>query len=115
MNLQKRLSLIVGCDEVIRKLPEIEIHSTYKDQNHCSRRLQQRAINWDMVKLAIAYGKFEYFSHAHTWTLLDRSLTHTPYSRFVDKLRGLRIIATKNSDDSTLKLATAYWVYDLRR
>lgn len=68
-----------------------------------------------MIQLAIAYGKFKYHSHAKTWTLLDRSLIYTPYARFIDKLRGLRIIATNYSSDDTLRLSTAYWAYDLRR
>jgi hypothetical protein len=77
--------------------------------------MQQRAISWDMVKLAIAYGRFEYFSQAETWTLLDKSLVYTPYIGFVDRLRGLRIIAANYSFNENFKIITAYWAYDLRR
>ncbi|MEL6439842.1 MAG: DUF4258 domain-containing protein [Cyanobacteria bacterium J06621_8] len=115
MKFQKQLHQIISSDEIVQNLPEIDIFYSAKDLNHFNRRLQQRAINWDMIKLAIAYGKFEYFSQAQTWTLLDKNLKHTPYSRFIDKLRGLRIIAPIKTSDGTLKLCTAYWSYDLRK
>ena len=115
MNFQAHLSQLISEDEAIDNLPKVEIFCSTKDRNHFNRRLQQRAINWDMIQLAIAYGKFKYHSHAQPWTLLDRSLIYTPYARFIDKLRGLRIIATNYSSDETLRLSTAYWAYDLRR
>lgn len=115
MKFQKELSQLINSDDIIKTLPKIEIFSCAKDHNHFNRPLQQRAINWDMIKLAIAYGKFQYHSGATTWTLLDKSLKYTPYARFIDKLRGLRIIAANYSYDDTLKLSTAYWTYDLRR
>lgn len=115
MKFQKQLSQIVSFDDIINNLPQVEIFSSVKDPNHLNRRLQQRAINWDMIKLTLAYGKFQYYSQAQTWTLLDKSLKFTPYERFIDKLRGLRIIATNYSFDDTLKLSTAYWAYDLRK
>ena len=62
MKFQKRLHQITSCDEAIANLPKIEIFSSVRDHNHLNRRLQQRAINWDMIKLAIAYGKFQYHS-----------------------------------------------------
>jgi hypothetical protein len=115
MKFQKQLSQLINSDDIIKTLPKIEIFCCAKDHNHFNRRLQQRAINWDMIKLAIAYGKFQYHSQAQTWTLLDKSLKYTPYERFIDKLRGLRIIAANYSCDGTLKLSTAYWTYELRR
>jgi hypothetical protein len=115
VNFHKQLNQLVSSDDIINHLPEVEIFCSAKDQNHLLRRLQQRAINWDMIGLAIAYGKFQHYSQAQTWTLLDRSLIHTPYARFIDKLRGLRIIAANYSSDDTLRVSTAYWAYDLRR
>ncbi len=115
MKFQKQLNQLINSDDIITNLPQIKIFSCAKDRNHFNRRLQQRAINWDMIKLAIAYGKFEYHSHAKTWTLLDKSLQYTLYEKFIDRLRGLRIIAVNYYEDGTLKLSTAYWAYDLRR
>jgi hypothetical protein len=115
MKFQKHLSQLVSRDDTIDNLPQIETFCPTKDQNHFNRRLQQRAISWDMIRLALAYGNFQYHSHAQTWTLLDKSLQYTPYARFIGKLRGLRIIATEYSLDDTLQLVTAYWAYDLRR
>ncbi|HBE17143.1 MAG TPA: hypothetical protein DEG17_23815 [Cyanobacteria bacterium UBA11149] len=115
MKFQKQLSQLISTDDIIKTLPRIEAFCSAKDHNHLNRRLQQRAISWDMIKLALAYGKQQYHSGATTWTLLDKSLEYTPYARFIDKLRGLRIIAANYSSDNTLKLSTAYWAYDLRR
>jgi hypothetical protein len=115
MKFQKHLHQLTSCDEAIANLPQIDIFSSARDLNHFNRRLQQRAINWDMIRLALAYGKFQYHSQAQTWTLLDKSLKYTPYARFIDKLRGLRIIATNFSLDDSLRLSTAYWTYDLRK
>ena len=115
VKFQKQLNQLISSDDLIHDLPKIEVFSLAKDHNHFNRRLQQRAINWDMIRLAIAYGKFQYHSQAKTWTLLDKSLKYTAYERFSDKLRGLRIIAANYSCDDTLKLSTAYWAYDLRR
>jgi hypothetical protein len=111
MKFQKQLSQIVNSDDSIADSPEIQIFSYTKDSNHFSRRLQQRAIDWDMIRVAIAYGDFRYHSHAQTWTLLDKNLQFTPYER----LRGLRIIATNYSATDPLKLITAYWTSNLRR
>lgn len=115
MKFQKQLSQLINSDDIIKTLPRLEAFCSAKDSNHLNRRLQQRAISWDMVKLALAYGKQQYHSGATTWTLLDKSLEYTPYARFIDKLRGLRIIAANSPSDRTLKLSTAYWAYDLRR
>jgi hypothetical protein len=115
MKFQKQLSQLISSDDIIKTLPQIEIFYSAKDHNHFNRRLQQRAINWDMIRLAIAYGKFQYHSQAKTWTLLDKNLKYTLYERFIDRLRGLRIIAANYYEDETIKLSTAYWAYDLRR
>ena len=115
MKFQRQLHQLVNSDVVVQNLPEIDIFLSNKDRNHFNRRLQQRAINCDMIRLAIAYGKFEYFSKAQTWTLLDKNLLHTPYNKFIDKLRGLRIIAPNCPWHDNLRLSTAYWAYDLRR
>ncbi|MEM7712402.1 MAG: DUF4258 domain-containing protein [Cyanobacteria bacterium P01_A01_bin.68] len=115
VRFQKQLHQLINSDDIIKTLPQIEIFYSTKDHNHLNRRLQQRAINWDMIKLAIAYGKFQYHSHAKTWMLLDKSLQYTLYEKFIDRLRGLRIIAANYYEDGTIKLSTAYWAYDLRR
>ena len=115
MKFQTKLSQLISGDDIINSLPEVDIYHSAKDRNHFNRRLQQRAIDWNMIRIAIAYGKFQYFSQAQTWTLLDCTLIHTPYARFIDKLRGLRIIANNYAGNDTIELSTAYWAYDLRR
>jgi hypothetical protein len=115
MKFQKQLSQIVNSDDSIADSPDIQIFSYGKDSNHFSRRLQQRAINWDMIRVAIAYGSFQHYDRTQIWTLLDKNLQFTPYERFMDKLRGLRIIANSYAGDDSLRPITAYWKYDLRR
>ena len=115
MKFAKALNQLVEVDENILSLPPITIYSNHKDSNHFLRRLQQRAINWNMIELAIAYGNFQYYSKALTWTLLDKNLQWTPYKKFADKLRGLRIIADYRSSQNSIQLSTAYWAYDLRK
>jgi hypothetical protein len=115
MKFQKQLIQLTNSDDIVKALPPIEAFCLAKDHDHVNRRLQQRAISWSMIKLALAYGKRQYHSGAMTWTLLDKSLQYTPYARFIDKLRGLRIIAVNYSSDHILKISTAYWTYDLRR
>ena len=115
MKLQKELRKLMADDHNIVSPDNLTIFHSPKDSNHFMRRLQQRAISWDMVKLAIAYGKFQYHSNAKTWTIFDHCLIYTRYAKFIDKLRGLRIIAMSSPCEHTLNLLTAYWAYDLRR
>ena len=115
MKFQKQLSQLINSDDIIKTLPQIEIFYCTKDHNHFNRRLQQRAINWDMIKLAIAYGKFKYHCYAKTWTLLYQNLQFTAYEKFINRLKRLRIIAANYYEDENIKLSTAYWAYDLRR
>jgi hypothetical protein len=115
MKLNKKLYRLTQLDRKVQNLPSIKVYSRAKDSNHFVRRLQQRAISWNMIKLAIAHGEFQYHSHAKTWTLLDKNLQFTPYRKYIDKLRGLRIIALNNSSQNILLLTTAYWSYDLKK
>lgn len=114
MKFTKQLRMLVSQDQAVQKIPDLFLTGKYTDRNHVQRRMQQRAINLDMMKLAIAYGEVEFHSKAKTWTLLDKSLENTPYSYFADKLRGLRLIALPKLQDEIIYVTTVYWSYALR-
>lgn len=112
MKLAHELHQLLIDDSKTDSLPEFFLSGSVSDPNHTKRRMQQRAISTDMIELALLYGKQEYYSNAKTYTLLDKTLRNTPYQRFVDKLRGLRVIALETARG--LKVTSVYWAWDLR-
>ncbi len=112
MKLTHELHQLLTDDSRTDSLPEFFLSGSISDPNHTKRRMQQRAISTDMIELALLYGKQEYYSHAKTYTILDKTLKNTPYQRFVDKLRGLRVIALETARG--LKVTSVYWAWNLR-
>ncbi|AIE73887.1 hypothetical protein D082_13590 [Synechocystis sp. PCC 6714] len=60
-----------------------------------------------MIKVALTYGNKDYSYGAVRFTLTDRTLSKTPYAKFADSLRGLRVVC--RSTESTPEIITAYW------
>lgn len=112
MKLTHELHQLLTDDTKIETLPNFFLAGTLDDPNHTKRRMQQRAISNDMVELALLYGKKEYYSHAKTFTILDKTLKHTPYHKFIDSLRGLRVIGLETARG--LKVMSVYWAWNLR-
>lgn len=84
--------------------------STHAHTRHSARRGQQRAISQEHIDIALAHGRPSQ-SHGDTsYTLDDRTLQHTPYSRRADRLRGLTVVLTSDG-----KLRTVKWDYRIRR
>lgn len=113
MKFSKTLDSLVEKDDKIVQIPEFVIAGTYYDENHTQRRMQQRAINVNMIRVALAYGKHQFYSHARTWTLLDKCLRNTMYESTIDRLRGLRIIASIDKGREFLSITTVYWDFKL--
>lgn len=113
MKFSKSLHCLTEKDPKITQIPELVIGGTYNDKNHAQRRMQQRAINRDMIKVTIAYGKYKIHSKALTWTMLDKCLRNTRYESLVSNLRGLRIIAQLTDIEQELFIITVYWVFKL--
>ena len=84
-----------------------------KDLNHLERRQQQRAITNDMMKVALIYGEKGFSRGAVIFTLNDRILQWTPYYKFIDVLRGLRVVCLSGPPNP--KILTAYWHEETRR
>ncbi|NJM76623.1 MAG: DUF4258 domain-containing protein [Acaryochloridaceae cyanobacterium RU_4_10] len=112
MRLVQQIRQLLGQDSNLSTLPNFFLSGTASDPNHTTRRMQQRAIAIEMIEVALLYGKCERCSQATTYTLLDKTLRKTPYEKFLDKLRGLRVIAQECPNG--LEVTSVYWAWDLR-
>ena len=113
MDTKKQLSLLVESDSNKSKIGTLRIAPKHKDSNHVQRRQQQRAINNAMIQVALMYGRKHYNKGAVIYTLTDRILMQTPYFRFSDTLRGLRVVCQNQLPD--FQLLTAYWHEETKR
>jgi hypothetical protein len=112
MKFSQQIRQLLGQDSSLSTLPNFILSGSSDDPTHTARRMQQRAIAIEMIEVALLYGKCEQHSHAITYTLLDKTLRKTPYEKFLDKLRGLRVIAQECP--SGLEVTSVYWAWDLR-
>ncbi|MBD1904931.1 hypothetical protein NDI37_08795 [Funiculus sociatus GB2-A5] len=94
MSEKHNLSRLVQKDKNTRILDILASTNFNMDRNHLPRR-QQRGINEPTIEVAITYGHQEFIRGRLTFTLTDRALRHTPYAKFSDKLRGIRVICTE--------------------
>lgn len=107
MNTHKKLTQIFQSDEKKCKLGTLTAKFNPKDHNHTARRKQQRAINETMIKIAILYGKKDFHRQGIRFTILDKNLHNTIYAKFIDELRGLRVIC--KGELSNAEIITVYW------
>lgn len=105
--MTEKLCLILERDLNLNKLGTISTAPNPKDVNHLERRQQQRGISIPMMKVALIYGSRQFSHGALTYTITDRTLRNTPYRRFIDGLRGLRVVCLDGPPDP--KVMTAYW------
>lgn len=91
------------------KLSDLEITyvSKEKDPNHVQRRKQSRAISDEMIKIAVVYGHKSWSRGARAFSLSDKQVKDTQYEKYSDKLRGLRVIATRNKEE--INIITVCW------
>ena len=113
MDTKKQISLILEIDTNKDKISTLRIAPKPKDSNHVQRRQQQRAINNSMIQVALMYGHKHYNKGAVIYTLTDRILRQTPYFRFTDTLRGLRVVCQNQLPE--FQLLTAYWHEETKR
>ncbi|HEY9828749.1 MAG TPA: DUF4258 domain-containing protein [Stenomitos sp.] len=112
MGFAQQIREILDQDSNGSSVPTYVLSGTAADPTHTRRRMQQRAIAAEMIQVALLYGKCEHYCHATTYTLLDKCLKNTPYQKFLDKLRGLRVIAQQCPNG--LEVTSVYWAWDLR-
>ena len=113
MDRKKQLNLIVESDSNKYKIGTLRIAPRNKDSNHVQRRQQQRAISNAMIQVALMYGHKHHYKGAVIYTLTDRILKQTPYFRFTDTLRGLRVVCQNQLPQ--FQLLTAYWHEETKR
>lgn len=107
MNTHKKLTQIFQSDENRFKLGTLKAKINPQDYNHMIRRKQQRAINETMMKIAILYGNKDFHGRDIRFTILDKNLRNTVYAKFIDELRGLRVIC--KGELSNTEIITVYW------
>ncbi|PSF34460.1 hypothetical protein C7H19_18700 [Aphanothece hegewaldii CCALA 016] len=107
MNTQKQIYQIFQDDSNKIKIQSLNILQPQKDTNHVQRRQQQRAINKIMIQIALLYGRKQYNKGAVIYTLSDRILEKTPYYKFGNTLRGLRVVCRHGLPNP--QILTAYW------
>ena len=114
MNTHKQIQQIAATDDRLDPESNFPPIRKTKDLNHLQRRQQQRAISNDMIRVAIAYGQKRFDHHgAIVYTLSDRLLKHSPYSKFTDTLRGLQVICLQSLNN--YQILTTYWNFETKR
>lgn len=113
MDANREIGNLVARDRQINKIGNLVAVHRQKDINHLERRQQQRAISTAMIKVAVMYGKKGFSRGAIVFTLNDRILKWTPYYKFIDVLRGLRVVCL--SAPPNPEVLTAYWHEETRR
>ncbi len=108
MSISTELKLLLKSDPKFALLGGIEVIESDKDPNHVERRQQQRAISNEMIAICLMYGHHRWIHGALTYTITDRSLEKTNYARFIDSLRGLRVVTYGEG-----KVKTTYWCHEV--
>lgn len=96
-----------------RKPPKWEPLIFNRDPQHLEIGMQNRAITPQMIDIALMYGVKSHIRGATSRTITDRSLRNTPYEKFTDELRGLRLICHEGGD--VVRISTAYWADDVKK
>lgn len=113
MDANRKLTAMIEGDSNTEAIGLLGAVHCRKDLNHLERRQQQRAISNAMITVALTYGKKTFSRGALVYTLNDRSLERTPYAKFIDVLRGLRVVCLIGPPDP--KILTAYWHEETKR
>lgn len=106
MSIDDGLEALVSADPIINE-NTIELFDNEKDPLHVERKQQQRAIDNNMILIALHYGRKQRTYQDISYTIVDRSLKGTEYEKFLSKLRGLTIIG--RWDGTKFNLITSYW------
>jgi hypothetical protein len=107
MSTKTQIHQLIQHDTNLIKSSSFTVFTGRTDRNHLQRRQQQRAINDDMIKIALTYGSKDYSYGAIRFTLTDRRLRQSPYAKMTDALRGLRVVCQPS--ETILQIITAYW------
>jgi hypothetical protein len=111
MNAQLK-QLILADEKIIKN--KFDVLRKDKDPEHYERRKQQRAITEEIVHLCLAYGEKKRIRGALTYTILDKNLKSTIYNKYLEKVRGLRVVLN-NIDNINVGIHTVYWVDKVKK
>jgi len=109
------LKQLIQTDEKVLCSKRYKALEKDKDPGHFERRKQQRAITEEMIQLCITYGEKKRIRGALTYTLLDKNLKNTNYKKYLEKVRGLRVVLNQLKDSDSLGIHTVYWVDKVKK
>jgi len=96
MDSKQLIKKILATDINKNKIQSLDAVHRQKDWNHLQRRQQQRAIDNTMIQITLLYGFKKFHKGATTYTLNDRSLKRTRYAKYIDILRGLKVVCEQD-------------------
>lgn len=112
------LKQLIATDDKIVSIAHYSILRKDNDPDHYERRQQQRAISEEMVSLCLTYGEKKRIRGALTYTILDKNLKSTKYSKYLSELRGLRVVLNnlkESMESSKIGIHTVYWVDEVKK
>lgn len=112
-NLKKVLQELLEGENI----PQYQFTPVPQDSDHARRRAQQRGISEEHIQIALLRGCVEYLAHAKTYTLTDRRLIGTKFAKYINELRGVRLVTEPPSDPSKnepIQITTVMWADDIR-
>lgn len=112
MNVRAELAALISEDEKIDTTCLCYVINE-KDPLHVERKQQQRAINDDMILIALFYGSKKRTYQDLAYTITDRSLRGTPYEKYMCKLRGLTVIG--NWIETKFYIRTSFWNFVVKQ
>jgi len=112
LSIKAELAALISNDEKI-DASCLQYVVNDKDPLHVERKQQQRAINDDMVLIALFYGSKKRTYQDLAFTITDRSLRGTRYEKYLCKLRGLTIIG--NWEDNEFHMRTSFWNFVVKQ
>lgn len=107
------LRTILEEDSRYESVREFDVIRKVKDPLHLERRMQSRAITVEAIQVAFLYGERSWIRGAYTFTLTDRSLVGSPFEKYQDKLRGLKVVCLKT--EKHFAVLTVLWNYGIKR
>jgi hypothetical protein len=114
--MNDQLKHLIETDEKVISTKHFKVLRKDNDPDHYERRQQQRAISEEMVSLCLTYGEKKRIRGALTFTILDKNLKSTKYSKYLSELRGLRVVLnTLAMESSEIGIHTVYWVDEVKK
>lgn len=109
---RKALQELVEMDIKCVAAQKFFVASRQGNPRHLPARQQQRVISSEMILVALAYGVRERTHKDLSFTLTDRSLRHTKFFPFIERLRGLRVVCLQRNPSPIIR--TVHWDFKVK-